>query len=523
MRWATPQLASRPANRSQKLATVIASDVNGFEHESALIKLALGLLDLGEREEGLSCYSPSAVTVKPSGEFDWAYIYKPEVKKLHCDLKRKTQLDPRFEIPSWICGDIDRDECEKVYWVGMILRAAAVGGADFTGNRWKQSKVVGYKGIRTNLYKRRIGMMHSPEALIGEYSTLSSWSSELLMRCLQWPGFEASYLRNDDIKAVVDISTLKGCLSRRLRELDRLYCKSSQLPLLPTRIERGQLKDRCFRVVTVQQLLPRERDFSAADVELNNRTIRSRHQKHLRSVCALTIKTLAAKRDADGVKENICADLIVFPEVSVHPDDFFILQQLARKTQSLVFAGFVFSEKGGKLVNKARWFLPDDRPAGRLWHIRDQGKQHMTANEKSLGISSYRPVQHLIEVHGHGEGPFRLTGAICYDATDIELAADMREKSDLFVIVAHNRDVNTFDNMAAAFQYHMYQHVVIGNIGEFGGSTIQAPYKQSYDKMISHSHGGEQIAINMADIDLAAFRRSTRKHREVKYKPAGMN
>ena len=76
--------------------------------------------------------------------------------------------------------------------------------------------------------------------------------------------------------------------------------------------------------------------------------------------------------------------------------------------------------------------------------------------------------------------------------------------------------------MVSALHYHMYQHVVVCNIGEFGGSTIQAPYKQPYDKVISHVHGVGQISINMADVDLAALRRSTKKYKEVKMKPEGL-
>jgi hypothetical protein len=77
--------------------------------------------------------------------------------------------------------------------------------------------------------------------------------------------------------------------------------------------------------------------------------------------------------------------------------------------------------------------------------------------------------------------------------------------------------------MASALNYHMYQHVALVNKGEFGGSTIQAPYKQQYDRLISHSHGVGQISINVADLDLAAFNRKTvKKRKEVKTKPSGM-
>jgi predicted amidohydrolase len=302
--------------------------------------------------------------------------------------------------------------------------------------------------------------------------------------------------------------------------LNSLICKSSMLPVLPTEVYRPNKKE-SFRIVTVQQLLPRTTDFSAADVQLNNDSFRARHREHLLAVCQLTVKTLEAKLKGDGEETKPSADLIVFPEVAVHIDDQDVIKRLADKTQSIIFAGLVFTDHKGKLVNIARWFIPDYRESGRQWVIRDQGKENLTLPEKSMGISSYRPCQHILKIHGHPEGPFSISGAICYDATDIRLAADLRDKTELFVIAAHNKDVNTFDNMASALQYHMYQHVVITNIGEFGGSTIQAPFKEPYDRLISHVHGVGQIAISTADIDLAAFKRTTKKYKAVKTKPAG--
>lgn len=86
----------------------------------------------------------------------------------------------------------------------------------------------------------------------------------------------------------------------------------------------------------------------------------------------------------------------------------------------------------------------------------------------------------------------------------------------MFVIAAYNKDVDTFDNMASALQWHMYQHVIITNTGEYGGSTMQAPYKEKHHKLISHAHGTGQIAISTADIDLAAFRRKIKEYKKPK-------
>ncbi|GAC23509.1 hypothetical protein GMES_1210 [Paraglaciecola mesophila KMM 241] len=521
LKWAAPQVSLQPKPRKQLLSKIICSDVNGFEFEHALVKLALGLIAEAKNNPRIIAKSPNEIAVKSNPQCNWDKVWMAEVETIECKfVSNKSAADPRFTIPKWIDTELI-GENSIIYWVGTILRASVLGGADYTGSRWKSGVKVTYKGVRTSWYKRRMGMMHSPESIVGEYATVSGWFSDLLMRCLQWPGFESSHVQHKDVKGITDIESFESCLAERLGYLNSLICKSSMLPVLPTEVYRPNKKE-SFRIVTVQQLLPRTTDFSAADVQLNNDSFRARHREHLLAVCQLTVKTLEAKLKGDGEETKPSADLIVFPEVAVHIDDQDVIKRLADKTQSIIFAGLVFTDHKGKLVNIARWFIPDYRESGRQWVIRDQGKENLTLHEKTMGISSYRPCQHILKIHGHPEGPFSISGAICYDATDIRLAADLRGKTELFVIAAHNKDVNTFDNMASALQYHMYQHVVITNIGEFGGSTIQAPFREPYDRLISHVHGVGQIAISTADIDLAAFKRTTRKFKAVKTKPAGL-
>ena len=525
--WAAPQSSTQPRAKNQLLSKVIYSDSTGFEFVHSLIKLALSLLQENKKESCSNVPSPilgatpAEIKVQLSPKTDWSELWKPEANIVESKrVKVVSVRDPRFEFPEWI--DKSSESKKVIYWIGSILRASVIGNADFTTNRWKQGDIVAYKGVKTSWFKRRMGMMHSPETLTGEYSTVTDWFSDLLIRCLQWPGFESTFVSDLDIRSIECLATFEVCLRKRLSYLNSLICHASSLPALPTKVTRPS-KRNYFRIATVQQLLPMSSDFNVSDPELNNPVYRSKHREHLSSVCKLTLKTLESKAQAQGEKTKPFADLIVFAEVAVHIDDQDLIKRLADTTGAIIFAGLVFTNYEGKLVNVARWFIPDYRESGRQWVIRDQGKENMTQDELALGITGYRPCQHILELHGYDEGPFRISGAICYDATDIKLAADLRNTTDLFVVVAHNQDVNTFDNMAAALQYHMYQHIVICNIGEFGGSTIQAPYKERYDRLISHAHGSQQISISTADIDLAAFTRKIKKYRAVKTKPAGVN
>ncbi len=54
----------------------------------------------------------------------------------------------------------------------------------------------------------------------------------------------------------------------------------------------------------------------------------------------------------------------------------------------------------------------------------------MTKSEEELGIKQWRPYQLVIELMNSLEGQphgFRLSGSVCYDATDISLAADLKK------------------------------------------------------------------------------------------------
>ena len=142
-------------------------------------------------------------------------------------------------------------------------------------------------------------------------------------------------------------------------------------------------------------------------------------------------------------------------------------------------------------------------------------------------VKSWRPYQLLVElIHPAfpNEQGFRLTGSICFDATDIKMSADLKNKSDAYLVVALNKDVNTFDSMVDALYYHMYQHVVLVNTGEFGGSVAKAPYNFHYDKLVTHVHGKNQVSISSFDMnmfDFLDFGKSYKSGKEIKSKPAG--
>lgn len=242
---------------------------------------------------------------------------------------------------------------------------------------------------------------------------------------------------------------------------------------------------------------------------MNDPSTRRTHRRHLSSVLG-GVRRMLLVRDSH-LADSRAVELVVLPELAVHPDDVqTILIPFARQHSCAIYTGVVFhpARPGGPLINASQWILPVRSKSGLQFQHVMQGKYYLTEDEKKLDIASFRPAQWLLEFAdpSTGEPSWSMSGAICYDATDLCLAADLRDKTDLFLVPALNRDVGTFDNMVAALHYHMFQHVIVANSGGFGGSTAQAPFDDRNSRTIFHSHGGEQVAISFFDIDLGTYR-----------------
>jgi hypothetical protein len=212
-------------------------------------------------------------------------------------------------------------------------------------------------------------------------------------------------------------------------------------------------------------------------------------------------------------------DWLILPELSVHPDDIKShLIPFARAHKTTILAGLTYERlfPNEPLINSAIWIIPTWSDAhGLQVLVRRQGKQHLAAEEESyntpghIQVQGFRPCQWLVGYEwskNASDPPLWLTASICYDATDISLAADLRNQSDVFAIPALNQDVGTFDQMALALHYHMYQLVIVANNGTFGGSNAYVPYREPYLKQVFHLHGQPQASVAFFEIDdISAF------------------
>jgi len=402
------------------------------------------------------------------------------------------------------------EEPMQLQRVALAMRAVLAGSADPTGFGQSFTPRAGYRGVKSTSFKRQFGMMTTPESLAGEAAQFSSWLSTLLAKLLRWPGIHVND-QGFDWPRELTKAAVTDLINNRLKELKASYCQLSEMPVLPELITPDwEYGKKSLTVVMVQSKLPFKADFGKAGTLLDTPDYRAKHRCHVARVAELVVKHIDAQSIEVDKKQEV--DLIVWPELAVHKDDLDILIHLSRKTHAIVLAGLGFINQPGVPGpnNCAIWIVPRKHNGNQNELKRFQGKHHMMAGERDLKVQPWRPYQLMLELR-HPEFPdkpgFKLTSATCFDATDIKLSADLRDKSSALCIPALNQDVNSFDTMVEALHYHMYQPVILVNTGEFGSSYAMAPYDKPYKRLIAHSSGNNQVAINIFEMNMFDFRR----------------
>ncbi|CAI1841949.1 reverse transcriptase domain-containing protein [Serratia ficaria] len=506
------------------LLSIIRVNNSPFKQENGVLKLLQSLLDNLKNAEFHNPIDISNTTVKCN---NWGDVLRLDSSsKLEIlNLEYYDDEDLLFHAtPKWLT-----DNHRPLYHIGMFTRNCLLGEIDWTGIPHSSNDHPSYRGIKSNMLKRQIGMMHSPETFGEMKSPMTDWLSSLLFKLLQWPGIEGNeglYTWPKDWS----LDELLKCINNRIEHQKKLFCELSNMPTYTEKVKlEWQADKNHLNVVMVQPLLPMVKDFDSNGLKLDNRKYRAKHRRHVTSVAELILHNIAS---VDSINEKPKlkgkVDLIIWPELSVSPEDLDVLERLSDKTGAIIFSGIIFSHINNpkELNNSAIWIIPNKNSSGRRFIKRLQGKYNMTAGEKG-NISPWRPYQLIIELlhpaFSESEG-FKITGSICYDATDIKLSADLKDKSHAYIISAMNKDIATFDSMVDALFYHMYQYVVLVNSGEFGGSVAKAPYKERYHKLITHTHGSHQVTISSFEMNMFDFResgKSLRSNKETKTPPAG--
>lgn len=406
----------------------------------------------------------------------------------------------QFEPPDWA-----PDDTRWRFQVGYLLRFALTRNVDFTTNANLVSARPGvpfYRSSASHWLQRKYGSFNALRAFGGDWLAITEWTERFLSALLHWPG------RAKDEHSKIVESGIDETIDHVSDQLDRLAAdvgSASGTQFLTMTASAKPVNDATsLQVCIAQSILPRLED--VRKLRFDHEDFRRRHRNHLQDMLLHVRSALRLRRA--HIAGRPVLDWLILPELAVHPEDVELLADFAREFRALVLAGVTYEdvEEAQGLANTAIWLIPEVSSTGGLRIVRRrQGKYYPTKAEEELGpglIKRYRPCQWLINLPQEGGGgtPLRISASVCYDATDLDIVADLRNRADVYVIPALNKDVNTFDNLSVALNYHMFQMVIVANSGEFGGSSVYFPHVRSYRRRVLHLHGGEQATLGFFEV-----------------------
>ncbi|GGD22255.1 RNA-directed DNA polymerase [Aureimonas glaciei] len=499
--------------RLQKPDFKSLSDVVLMETESPLrneIGIASFLCALTKAlstlSEPIDVLTPMNVLLKTSVKRGFTVVEEVEL----ASSERNHDEQSIYRPPSWADS--------KNRWrfqVGYLLRFILTGRRDFTEivrpPSWRDGNAI-YRATRSHWYQRLHGLYNGHEAFGDDWLPVSDAVEQILFELLLWPGCRGTstnrFVDREVDEALNVFARFLTAAWNEVGDASGLLFLALPPPKLSSYFPKGG--DRPLRGCVVQLAMPSEKQVED-DLTLSGSKLRRKHRNHLS-------RALAAVRAAIDLRETHKPqdgrlDWLLLPELSVHPDDVRThLIPFSRRYKAMIFAGMAYEEiePGKPLVNSAKWIIPSLSPTGGLQMIvRRQGKKNLAHLEHKFNdpverIRGFRPCQWLVPYpykKDSNSEKLWLSGSICYDATDMAVPTDLRDKSDIYAISALNIDVGTFDHMAMALHYHMYQMVVIANNGLFGGSNAYLPKKDGFRKQVFHSHGQPQASVSFFEID----------------------
>ncbi|MDE2645282.1 MAG: RNA-directed DNA polymerase [Bacteroidota bacterium] len=479
-----------------------------FRNELSLLHFAVAFLEKWNQPESIPrVITPEQITLKLEKNAD-NRINEVEVHDLNIIPEIKDDVSDSIYCPPCWCSDEDRWRIQ----LGFLLRFILSRHPDFTRHAYRTRQAESesaYRPIRSHRYLRLYGLYNGQPAFGDDWLPITDWFEKFLLALLAWPGCctpeEFGWVKQG-------INSTRTKIKERIEDLKERHGAASRTLILPlnTRLLSNDNEKHLLRACIVQTVFPSDDNFQRDDLTLNNPKNRQIHRNHLSVALAAVKRMLVLRNTHENSQEKL--DWLILPELAVHRDDVYThLIPFARFHKSIILAGLTFQEifNGEPLVNSALWIIPEQSDShGLQIRTRRQGKCNLTKKEQAFNdyemlVQGFRPCQWLIEYpwsNNPNDDPLWLTASVCYDATDLTLVADLKNQSDILAIPALNKDVGTFDKMAMALHYHMFQYVIVANNGSYGGSNAYFPHKNPHIRKVFHTHGQPQATISFLDV-----------------------
>jgi predicted amidohydrolase len=197
------------------------------------------------------------------------------------------------------------------------------------------------------------------------------------------------------------------------------------------------------------------------------------------------------------------ADVVLFPELSIPRARIADVRILSTRINSLIVAGCDYSVdyRRKTIGNKAVVFVPHSwsRGSSRKSKIADQyfvGKTYAAPVEVS-NISkagyTFSPEPNIYVFSTRNFGFFGV--CICYDLLDLERVLMYKGVITHLFVLAYNRDISSFYQLAEATSRSAYCNVVICNTGFYGGSLATTVKYKPFERTVYRHEGANLFAI----------------------------
>jgi hypothetical protein len=122
-------------------------------------------------------------------------------------------------------------------------------------------------------------------------------------------------------------------------------------------------------------------------------------------------------------------------------------------------------------------------------------------------------------------GPYGVIGiAICSDFYDVERFVIYKGKIHHMIVIAHNKDTDSFYYLAEAISRLVYCNVIVCNTGYYGDSLAFSPYRETFKRIIYRHRGQQLFNMQVVKVPVWGLHEAQRKndpHKEFKLPPPG--